>query len=174
MKASGILFKPGLIVFIVLFAVSCSLLETRKPLPLLPRIPFPQAEYAKLPMSGTGTVTGRAFLKRGGDILSAAGERVLLNPVTSYSNQWYTLSYIGHNQLEPPDPRINKYIRATTADSQGRFTFRNVPPCDYYIITVVSWQLPAADQEAPASQGARLCKRITVKNGEETKVVLNQ
>ncbi len=172
MKGSSILTIPAFILFIMLFAASCSLLETRKP--LLPRIPFPKEEYAKLPTSGTGAVTGRAFLKRGGDILAAAGERVLLNPVTTYSNQWYSLSYIGHNQLEPPDPRINKYIRSTTADPQGKFTFRNVPPGDYYIITVISWQLPAASKEAAASQGARLCKKITVKNGEEIKVTLSQ
>lgn len=172
MKRSSILSGPALIIFIMLFVASCSFLETKKP--LLPRIPFPKEEYAKLPVSGTGTVTGRAFLKRGGDIIAAAGERVLLNPVTTYSNQWYTLSFIGHSQLEPPDPRINKYIRAATADPQGRFTFRNVPPGEYYVITVVSWQMPLSDQEVPASQGARLCKRITVRNGEETRVTLNQ
>jgi hypothetical protein len=172
MKKNAKRYIPAFIIFLMLCTVSCSLLVPKKL--ILPRIPFPQAEYAKLPTSGTGIVSGRAFLKRGGDILTAAGERVILNPVTSYSNQWYTLSYIGLNQLEPPDPRINKYLRAVTADAQGKFIFRNVPPGDYYIITVISWQVPAADQEAPASQGARLCKKITVQNGEETRVMLNQ
>lgn len=172
------LLRRALIVSAMLLIVSCAGMETSttKPAipPAIPRIPFPEDEYTKLPGSGTGTVSGSAFLKVGGDIKAAAGERVILNPVTSYSKQWYTVSFLGNSHLEPPDKRIDKYIRTKKADAQGRFTFRNVPPGEYYIITVVSWEAPVGSQGAHVSQGARLCKIITVKNHEETKVILKQ
>jgi hypothetical protein len=159
----------------MLLLVSCASMETNTKKPLVARIPFPEAEYAAIPTSGTGIVSGQAFLKiRGGDIKVAAGEKVILNPVTSYSNQWYNVSYLGHNQLGPPDQRIDKYLKIKIADAQGRFRFKNVPPGEYYVTTVVSWEAPVGDQGALVRQGARLCKKITVKNHEETKVILKQ
>ena len=54
------------------------------------RIEFPIAEYEMLNRKGTGIVTGQAFLRtRSGDVKTTAGDEILLNPVTSYSNQWY-------------------------------------------------------------------------------------
>ncbi len=168
------LLGRALIVSVMLIIVSCAGIEPSTTKPAIPRIPFPEDEYAKLPISGTGIVSGSAFLKVGGDIKAAAGERVILNPVTSYSKQWYTVSYLGNSHLEPPDKKIDKYIRIKKADAQGRFTFKNVPPGEYYIITVVSWEAPVGSQGPPVSQGVRLCKIITVKNHEETKVILKQ
>lgn len=168
-----VLLRRSFIVSIMLLLVSCTSMETNTNKPAIARIPFPEAEYAALPTSGTGIVSGRAFLKiSGGDVKAAAGEKVILNPVTSYSNQWYKISYLGHNKLEPPDQRIDKYLMIKIADAQGRFTFKNVPPGEYYIITVVSWEAPVGYQGALVRQGARLCKIITVKNHEETKVIL--
>jgi hypothetical protein len=168
------LLRRALIVSVMLLIASCAGMKTGTTKPAIPRIPFPESEYAELPSSGTGTVSGSAFLKIGGNVKAAAGERVILNPVTSYSKQWYMVSYLGNTHLEPPDERINKYIRTTKADAQGRFTFKNVPPGEYYIITVISWQAPVGSQGAIVSQGARLCKIITVKNHEETRVTLKQ
>lgn len=168
------LIRRGFILALMILAVSCAGMRTSANKPALPRIPFPEAEYAKLPLTGTGTVTGSAFLKVAGNIKAAAGERVILNPITSYSRQWYTVSYLGNSLLEPPDKRIDKYIRTTAADDQGRFTFKKVPPGEYYIITVVSWEIPSGSQGGQVSQGARICKIITVKNHEETKVILKQ
>ncbi len=161
-------------VSVLLLIVSCAGMETSTAKPAIQRIPFPEDEYAKLPVSGTGTVSGSAFLKVGGDVKVAAGEKVILNPVTSYSRQWYTVSYLGNSHLGPPDKRIDKYIRIKKADAQGRFAFKNVPPGEYYIISVVNWETPAGSQRPPVRQGVRLCKIITVKNHEETKVILTQ
>jgi hypothetical protein len=168
------LLRRAFIFSMMLLVVSCAGMKISTTKPAIPRIPFPEDEYAKLPISGTGTVSGSAFIKLGGNIKAAVGERVILNPVTSYSKQWYTVSYLGQNQLEPPDKRIGKYLKFKIADAQGRFTFKNVPPGEYYIITVVSWEEPVGSQGTHVSQGARLCKIITVKNHEETKVILKQ
>lgn len=76
------MLRPA-IVGVVLLSTSCAGL---RPAATVERIAFPQEEYSSLPEAGTAVVHGQAFLKtRGGDVKTAAGEEVILNPVTSYS-----------------------------------------------------------------------------------------
>src|SRR5262245_40298090 len=94
--------------------------------PPVERIPFPREEYAALEKSGSAVVSGQAFLKtRGGDVKTAAGEEVYLNPVTSYSEQWYEVAYTGGRALTEADPSYSDYVQTTIADGDGRFSFSN-------------------------------------------------
>jgi len=54
------------------------------------RIPFPAKEYARLPRSGKGTIEGDVYLVDVyEDKVYGKNTRLYLNPITSYSNQWY-------------------------------------------------------------------------------------
>ena len=137
------------------------------------RVAFPESEYASLPQSGSATVSGQAFLKtRGGDVKTAAGNDVLLNPVTSYSLQWYEQSYLGGKRLTDPDPRQDHYIRKTIADGDGRFTFSDVPSGDYFLVALVVWEAPTG--YGLASQGGYVAKRITVRDGDKLQEVVTR
>lgn len=137
------------------------------------RIPFPEAEYKALETTGTGIVRGQAFLKtRGGDVKVAAGNEVLLSPVTSYSLDWYNNSYLANKAMESIDPRFNQYVRTVTADSNGKFIFRRVPSGEYFVTTEVTWEAPVGYQGALVMQGGVVTKRIMVMDGEEVEVII--
>lgn len=144
------------------------------PTPAVQRVPFPEAEYAALAKrTGTGVVTGQAFLKtRGGDVKYGAGEEVYLQPATSYSDQWFNVNYLGQQTLADGDPRSAQGRLATQSDGTGSFTFKNVPPGDYYVSTAVTWQAPT--QLGLATQGGVVAKKISVTNDAETKVILTR
>ncbi len=139
------------------------------------RMPFPEDEYKKLATEGTAIVKGQAFLKtRGGDVKVAAGNEVLLNPVTSYSNDWYQVAYLQNRPMSQPDERLWLYVKKQIADGDGRFTFKNVPAGNYYVTTGVFWEAPTGYQGAMQVQGGAVSKMITVKDGEEVEVILTK
>jgi len=103
------------------------------------RVPFPIEEYQRLSRAGKGTVKGTIYVKDAYDKrVSGAGTRLYLNPVTSYSNQWYRESYIGGYKMEKADARLFNYLRFTAADSNGNFAFYGVPSGRYYLIGTVT------------------------------------
>ncbi len=103
------------------------------------RITFPVAEYNRLAKTGKGTVKGSIYVQDAYDRkIPGAGTRLYLNPVTSYSDQWYEESYLGGNKMEKADPRLFNYLRFTAADSNGDFAFYGVPTGKYYLIGTVT------------------------------------
>ena len=138
--------------------------------PSVERIPFPQEEYDALPTEGTGIVRGQAFLKtRGGDVKTAAGESVRLNPVTSYSQQWFDISYSGSGRMAPSDPRNDNYIITTIADGDGRFVFKNVPPGEYFLGAFISWYAGGYRNE-----GGYVATKISVSDGDDIDVIVTR
>lgn len=149
----------------------------RREVAVVPRVPFPEQEYDRLPKTGKNTVTGQAFMKtRGGDVKTAAGEPVRLSPVTSYSTQFFDFSvrrkHESFQELSPPDARVLQYIKETTADATGRFSFYDVPAGEYYIYTLVRWEAPG--RAGLELQGGLVGEKITVKDGERNEVILTE
>jgi len=111
----------------------------QQPAQAMPRIAFPAAEYQALPHIGKGTIQGHIYLIDAyGTRISGAKTRLYLNPVTSYSRQWYEQSYIGGKKMGKADPRLFNYLRFTASDDQGAFAFYGVPSGRYYLIGTVS------------------------------------
>jgi len=103
------------------------------------RIPFPEGEYSSLARSGKGTIEGSIYLQDAyGTKIPGAKTRLYLNPVTSYSTQWYKESYIKGNKMSEPDSRLFNYLRFTASDSNGHFAFYGVPSGSYYLIGTVT------------------------------------
>jgi len=102
------------------------------------RIPFPEDEYISLPKTGKAGIKGTIFVTTpGGSKVYGKETRLYLNPVTSYSTQWYQKSYLGGAKMSKVDPRLFNYLKFTTSDSSGHFEFLNVPSGSYYLIGVV-------------------------------------
>jgi len=152
---------------------ACVTTTTPRPEPTS-RMPFPEEEYLILPKSGKVTVTGQAFLKtRGGDVKMAAGNEILLEPVTSYSKEWYEKYALTWGRISPPDERLWKYVRKQIADGSGRFSFKNVPAGEYFISTEVTWEAPAGYQSSLQRQGGIIIKRITI-GTEDVEVIVTR
>ena len=143
--------------------------------PPVARMQFPEAEYLALAKAGNSTVKGQAFLKtRGGDVKTAAGNEVNLNPVTTYSIEWYEKSYLLAHRIVPADPRMRTYVTKQVADGSGRFTFKNVAPGEYFVTSTVTWEAPTGYQGALIVQGGVVSKRITVKDGDDIEVIVTR
>ena len=129
------------------------------------RIPFPVDEYKRLAQIGEGTVKGSIYLTdASGNKIYGKQTRLYLNPVTSYSKQWYNESYLGGKKLDKADPRLFNYLKFTTSDANGKFAFYGVPSGKYYLIGVVR----CAEQcgyDTPTN--IRIAKEVEV-NGKET------
>ncbi|MDQ1326312.1 MAG: hypothetical protein QG564_1437 [Campylobacterota bacterium] len=102
------------------------------------RIPFPVSEYARLLKTGKGTVKGTIYLADGYNRrVLGSSTRLYLNPLTSYSRQWYKESYLGGYPMDESDSRLFNYLRFTASDAQGNFAFYGVPSGRYYLVGTV-------------------------------------
>ena len=106
---------------------------------MMQRIAFPAGEYSALAHTGKGTVQGHIYLQDAyGKKIYGAKTRLYLNPVTSYSRQWYEQSYINGYKLGKADPRLFNYLKFTASDDTGSFAFYGVPSGRYYLIGTVT------------------------------------
>jgi len=134
------------------------------------RIPFPVAEYESLVTSGEQVVSGQAFLTtNGGDVKRAAGVEINLNPVTSYSDQFFEYHCKGKGALTKADSRYLKYIKTEIGDADGRFKFSNVAEGDYYLVTTIKWMLPNGNWS-----GGLVCRKVTVAANQENNFILTK
>ena len=139
------------------------------------RIPFPEAEYSALRTDGNGAISGQVYIEaKGGERVVKQGAKVVLNPVTSYSRQWYETTAVMKHHLAPPDAKILVYIKETVTDAEGRFEMRDIPAGEYFLSSGVVWESPKQLRSlAPMSpQGRFLVQRITVHKNEKLEVAL--
>jgi hypothetical protein len=105
---------------------------------IIPRVSFPEEEYRGLAKSGNGTIKGSIFVSDAyGKKTYGKQTRLYLNPVTSYSKQWYQESYIGGYKMAKADKRLFNYLKFTASNAQGKFAFYGVPSGAYYVIGMV-------------------------------------
>lgn len=129
------------------------------------------SEYAPYATTGTGIVTGQAFLtQKGGGVVVAAGHEVILDPVTPTSIEWwqkagklYALKEITH-----PSTNFQKARKTVIADGSGKFTFNNLPTGRYFVRTILTWEVPFH-----GIQGGVLGDIVEVQNEQTSNVILN-
>jgi hypothetical protein len=168
------MFMKWMAVFTLVFLNGCVSTKGQFSPAYEPRVDWPEIEYESLKSAtGANTVKGQAFLKTlGGDVKTAAGSEVILNPLTSYSTQFVeAMIYKSHGPgviLQPQlaDSRIWSFTKKTTADAEGKFTFHNVPNGEYYIYTTVTWVASGY------SQGGWLSKKINVESKNTNKFIM--
>ena len=94
-------------------------------------VAFEEAAFARYGKSGSGTVTGTAFLAIAEHNVITAGDSksaVKLMPANAYTDEVVTKHYQTNEMIEPADPRFKKYVRKTYSDGAGHFAFHRVPP----------------------------------------------
>jgi hypothetical protein len=127
---------------------------------IVQRIPFPVDEYKSLAKTGSATVDGHIYITTsGGNKVVGKNTRLYLNPVTSYSTQWFNKSYLGGAKMSKVDPRLFNYLKFTTSDSSGKFEFLNVPSGSYYLIGVVKCGTACGYDKV---KNIRIAKKISV------------
>jgi len=104
---------------------------------VIKRVAFPASEYAGLKRSGNGTVKGTIAITYNGHTIPGRQTKLYLNPVTSYSNQWYRESYLGGHKMGKSDPRLFNYLKFTASNANGNFAFYGVAPGSYYVVGTV-------------------------------------
>lgn len=137
--------------------------------------PFSEDEFIPYAKKGTASIIGQAFMKtKGGDIKYAAGNYILLLPVTQYTTEIIRIALEEKveegGSIDNKDPRLIKYAKKTMADAEGKFEFNNIPSGEYYVWTAIKWQVPS--QSGLRRTGGNISKRIRVKEGEKVKVIL--
>ena len=102
------------------------------------RIEFPTSEYYALRRTGRGTIKGTIYIRDSyGSRVLGSGTRLYLNPITSYSKQWYVESYLGGSRMQKADARLFNYLKFTASNTNGNFAFYGVPSGSYYLIGTV-------------------------------------
>jgi len=139
---------------------------------VIPRVPFPTEEYRKLSKSGNSTIKGVIYLTDAyGKKIYGKQTRLYLNPVTSYSKQWYQESYIGGYKMEKADKKLYNYLKFTASNTQGKFAFYGVPSGSYYVIGMVKC---AQECGYDTPQNIRVAKEVTVSGSETATVELSR
>lgn len=138
----------------------------------LERIPFPTSEYARLARIGKGTVKGTIYVTDAYDRrVVGKNTRLYLNPVTSYSEQWYEESYLGGYQMQRADPRLFNYLKFTASDKNGKFAFYGVPSGSYYLIGTVK----CGDECGYDSvKNIRIATKVTIRGNQVVKQDLSR
>lgn len=127
---------------------------------------------------GTATIKGSALIRqRGGGVVTCAGNDAFLVPGTEsasrelrrifgsdrgYVRRGGDATLGGGTLVAPPEPN-----RRTVCNAQGFFTFENVRPGRWHIMTSVVWTV--GDQ----FQGGTLLGTTEVADGQEVEVVLS-
>ncbi len=127
------------------------------------RIPFPSDEYAELKTSGESTVKGTIYITHNGLKITGHQTRLYLNPVTSYSNQWYRESYLGGHKMGKSSPKLFNYLKFTASNGNGEFAFYGVPAGSYYVVGTVKCN-------ECGGKNIRIAKKVRV-NGSNTVTV---
>ncbi len=100
------------------------------------RMPFPLDEYRHLKKIGRSTVSGKVAIINTMSEKEVLGKnlKLYLNPVTTYSSQWYNESYLGGYKMSKVDKRLYNYLKFSTSNDNGKFDFFGVAKGKYYLI----------------------------------------
>ncbi len=110
-------------------------IEADRPQPQPRRAPFIPSEYEPYGQAGDGVIEGAAYLETpGGGRHPCALALVFMNPVTTFSTEWYVRNVLRREELEPVEaPSALRFHWITRSDTLGRFRFVDLPRGDYYL-----------------------------------------
>ena len=142
-------------------------LRTQRSNEVIERMDFPVEEYKRIKKVGHSTVSGTIYLENSHTAYKIKGKRtkLWLNPVTSYSRQWYQQSHLGGYKLSKTDKRLYNYLKFTYSDNSGNFNFFGVPTGDYYLTGTITCSDECGFNQ---SKSIRLVREISVGRGVTT------
>ena len=132
---------------------------------------FNEQEYAQYAYAGTGTISGQVVVRGAeGQTQPAQGSQVSLNPVTSYSTEWWNRTVVGGLNLRSADEREQKYLRTAVTDAEGRFVFGDLPRGEYFVVAALNTGASAASGGPGSSM---VGQRVHLTEGGKVDLVLN-
>lgn len=144
--------------------VKNTIIRKQKTRDKIARVRFPISEYNHLRKDGRGTVRGSIFLKNAyGKGILGRSTRLYLNPITSYSKQWYNKSYLSGYKMQKADNRLFNYLRFTASDAEGKFAFYGVPTGSYYLIGTVRC---GSECGYSAPKSIRIATKVSVRGNQ--------
>jgi hypothetical protein len=126
--------------------------------------------------AGTGTIHGSGLLRqKGGGVVTCAGNDVFLVPATSSASSEFRRlfggdqgfvrngrgSFGGGKLVAAPQPH-----RTVMCNAQGFFTFSNVRPGKWYVMTAITWVV------GDDTQGGTLLSSTDLIEGASVEIVL--
>lgn len=142
--------------------------EEQEPAPIknsvIKRMAFPVSEYNRIRRIGRSTVSGSIYVENSHNSEKIMGKKVklYLNPVTSYSRQWYQQSYLGGYKMSKSDKRLYNYLKYTVSNTSGKFNFFGVASGRYYLVGTVTC---AQECGFSKKRTLRLVREVSVGNG---------
>lgn len=131
------------------------------------RIPFPEEELAGLDRAGETVLTGKVFLIDQFEDEQVGEETgVVLEPLTSYCEQWYEVKYLQNKSLAEADPRYEKYLKRTITDQEGNFSISGVAPGEYLLTGTVFWKAVTCSANVVKTD-VLISKKVTVQDGDQ-------
>ena len=97
------------------------------------KVAFNESEYKPYAQKGDLSLSGNACNMLPDNLECPKKVYVFLNPVTSYSNEWYKEHWAGNKLIENPDKRAWTYHKKAVVQENGDFVFSNLPQGEYYI-----------------------------------------
>jgi hypothetical protein len=110
------------------------------------QVAFDEAAFAPYRGSGSGTIAGTATglffgtvqVYHPDTIRTANHLTVKLMPDNAYTEEMEQRTFTKRIPLVE-DPRFTRYVRETTTDGSGHFSFHGVPPGNYYVSCRFTW-----------------------------------
>jgi len=132
---------------------------------------FNPEEYAPYAGTGTARVCGQAYLTmEDGKSHMASGDRVLLAPATSYTEEAVMVKVRRGRKMVDPVPEAMKFEQHTKTDAEGRFCFTGLPAGDYFVVADIA--LPTSTKEHRESQLAHA--KASVKADENVYILVTR
>src|SRR5437868_6109144 len=141
-------------------------------------VAFRPADFAWSQVAGKGGIEGQLTYGQSGQPFSCAASAVVLTPETPWvkrrmlilynSDQGSILPAADVRARTPPGSSqdYSGYVRRTTCDASGHFSFSGLPDGSWFVITVAK---PAA-AGGPPGRDVAIMRRVTLKNGQVAKV----
>lgn len=140
---------------------------------------FDEAAAQRMVQPGPNIVSGSALIRQnGGGVVSCAGLPVNLVPKTAYARERviglfggdiraFAPAHTMHKTFSPDPESFRQNMLVTVCDTQGRFEFSQVADGEFYVVTVITWNV------ANQAQGGGLLAHVKVEGGQVQRVVLS-
>jgi hypothetical protein len=137
---------------------------------------FDPGEYAAYAGPGTASVEGQVSFATPDAVKSGRSgcREVWLDPVTTYSSEWFEREILNNESLSNADSRALTYRRTVQPDGTGFFRFERLPAGSYFIACRVQFDRWIMTGMRPTmfEETAWVHARVTVGPGEQGHVVL--
>lgn len=140
---------------------------SRPPLKLAERkAAFIESEYAPYAGTGKAVIEGNAcFELADGSTKCFENADVFINPVTTYSDEWYNRGWAGKEFLAKADSRALPFNKMIKTGKDGAFKFDGLQPGSYYVGAMVCMPQGA---DSKGCSCTRFASKVTMKNKVKT------